>query len=170
MARGKQISTQATVVLAVSALIALAMGIWGFNTQGDHLQNTLAASDAQAGQGPSANANVNPQTGTKLGPLLSSMPYARAAYPLYPGPIDSNTQRALEGFTVSFSHAGNLVTLTVNVLGSSQPPVQRTFDASDKVYFIETRMGDDSNGNGDDNFGDDGLVITDASGHILQSN
>lgn len=170
MSEGKQISTKAVVVLGVSVLMALAMGIWGFNTQGGHLQNTLAASDAQTGQGPSANANANSQTETQIGPLLSSMPYASAAYPLYPGPIDSNTQRALDGFTVSFSHTGNLVTMTVNVLGSSQSPVQRTFDASDKVYFIETRMGDDSNGGGDDNFNDDGLVITDASGHILTSN
>ena len=170
MSGGKQISAKAVVVLMVSALIAVAMGIWGFNTQGDHLQNTLVTSDAQTGQGQSANANTDHQTGTKLGPLLSSMPYASAAYPIYPSPIDSNTQRALAGFTVSFSHSGNLVTMTINVVGGSQPPVTRTFDASDKVYFIETRMGDDANGNGELNFNDDGLVITDASGHIILPN
>ncbi|HEV2360026.1 MAG TPA: hypothetical protein VGZ23_20760 [bacterium] len=38
--------------------------------------------------------------------------------------------------------------------------------AGNRLYFIETRMGDDGI-DGETNLGDDGFVLTDADGHIL---
>jgi hypothetical protein len=53
------------------------------------------------------------------------------------------------------------------VSGGSQPPVTKSYAASDRIYFVEANLGDDS-ANSDYNFGDDGVVVTDASGHVVQ--
>jgi hypothetical protein len=53
------------------------------------------------------------------------------------------------------------------VSGGSQPPVTKSYPASDHIYFVEANLGDDS-GNSDYNLGDDGVVVTDASGHLVQ--
>jgi len=45
--------------------------------------------------------------------------------------------------------------------------VQHTYPAADHIYFVEENFGDDS-GNSEYNFGDDGLLVTDASGHVVQ--
>jgi len=61
---------------------------------------------------------------------------------------------------------GSGITVTAGVAG--QPPTPaRTYPTGTAVYVIEATMGDDS-GNSDYNLGDDGLIVTDAQGRILQ--
>lgn len=56
--------------------------------------------------------------------------------------------------------------LTFVSLGSGQPPLHRAYAARDKIYFIEASFGDDS-GNQELNYGDDGLVVTNAQERII---
>ncbi|HZD86655.1 MAG TPA: hypothetical protein VE088_01455 [Gaiellaceae bacterium] len=51
--------------------------------------------------------------------------------------------------------------------GSGQAAQTSTFRAGDRVYFVEASLGDES-GNVDYNFGDDGVVVTNAQGYIVQ--
>lgn len=150
----ERVGLRGLIVLSISAVIALVLGLRSLNDQSlSDLQKTLA-------NGPSTTQTV------KLGPALSATRYARAAHQLYPGPIDRQTQEALIGFNVSFQHHESQVMMTLSVKGRSDPPVQRTYDASDKIYFVETNMDDDDN-NKEMNFGDDGIVATDAQGRII---
>jgi len=115
--------------------------------------NTGAAPPAQA---PSAVAP---------GPLLSDSIYGPYAYQLYPGTPSADTEQALSGFQVSFAPVDER-TEKVTVSTADQPPQSDTFPRGDRLYLIETRMGDDGF-DGDNNYGDDGFVLTDGGGHII---
>ncbi|MHB1739613.1 MAG: hypothetical protein ACYCXA_09085 [Actinomycetes bacterium] len=115
---------------------------------------------------PSTGTSSTPAPSASIGPLLSSTPYAAYADPIYPGALSATTRTALAGFTVSLVHQGTNVRLTLNMAGSTQPAAVRTVPASDHIYFVEANLGDDS-GSSEYNLGDDGLVITNASGHVV---
>ncbi|MGD0321783.1 MAG: hypothetical protein ABSC00_09325 [Acidimicrobiales bacterium] len=57
--------------------------------------------------------------------------------------------------------------MSVSAAGSTQGAQTSTYPVTDHVYFIEASFGDDS-GNSEYNYGDDGVVVTDASGRIVQ--
>jgi hypothetical protein len=61
--------------------------------------------------------------------------------------------------------SGQGVTVTAGVTGQPTPS-PKFYPNGAKVYVVETSMGDDSNS--DYNLGDDGLVVTDSSGRIVQ--
>jgi hypothetical protein len=99
------------------------------------------------------------------GPLLSDSIYGPYAYQLYPGTPSADTEQALSGFQVSFAPVDER-TEKVTVATAEQPPQSATFPRVDKLYLIETRMGDDGF-DSDNNYGDDGFVLTDGGGHII---
>jgi hypothetical protein len=98
--------------------------------------------------------------------LLSSTPYAQYAFQLYPGTPSAATDQALAGFQASVIPEGLQVRLKVAILGSTQPPIVHLYPNSDRIYFVEANMGDDP-GASEYNFGDDGLVVTNAQGRIV---
>ena len=100
------------------------------------------------------------------GPLLSSEPYAQYAFQVWPGTPTAAAKAALTGLSVTVrSQAGGLlVTAGVNGQPAGAPHVYR---GGVRVYVVEATMGDDS-GASDYNLGDDGLVVTDAQGRIVQ--
>lgn len=102
----------------------------------------------------------------KLGPPLASSAYARYAYQLYPAPMSSQAAAATAGFSVKVKPGSGSFSLSVSAVGTSAVPQTSTYPTGDRVYFVETTLGDDSN-NSDYNFGDDGVVITDAKGRIV---
>jgi hypothetical protein len=106
------------------------------------------------------------RTSQKLGPPLSSSAYAHYAYQLYPAP-SSQASAATAGFSVKVTPGSGSFSLSVSAVGTSAAPQTSTYPTGDRVYFVETTLGDDSN-NSDYNFGDDGVVITDAKGRIVQ--
>jgi hypothetical protein len=89
------------------------------------------------------------------------------AYELYPAGPSATARQALAGFDVTTTRQGSTVVVTVDVLGAGQPPQRRVYPASDRVYFLEANFGDDS-GNAEYNLGDDGLIVTDATGRIVE--
>jgi hypothetical protein len=102
----------------------------------------------------------------KLGPTLASTQYAQYAFQVYPGALSSAAQQALAGFSVHVTPGPT--TITVKVISTGSPtPQSATYALGDKVYFIETTLGDDS-GASDYNFGDDGIIVTNAAGRIVK--
>lgn len=127
---------------------------------------TIAPRHSTSPTSSSRTSGASPPTTTRPGPLLSSTPYAQYAYPLYPGTPSASTQQALAGFKVQVRRQGASIVVSATVVNSSQPPVRNTYPATDKVYFVEASLGDES-GNTDYNLGDDGLVVTDAQGRVV---
>lgn len=150
-------------MLGAAALVATILAAIG---AGDHSFSGL--SSTLSGPRASASPSHAPSTSApSAGPYLAATPYAAYAFQIYPGTISSTTRQALSGFDVAVKPTGSKIRLTVALVGSSQTNVDQTYPAEDRVYFVETNLGDDS-GNGEFNLGDDGLVITDAQGRIVQ--
>jgi len=59
----------------------------------------------------------------------------------------------------------NGISVTASVVGQQVTP--HVYTCGTKVWVIEASLGDDS-GNTDYNLGDDGLIVTNAAGRILQ--
>lgn len=158
-------------VLALTVLAAAVLALVG-STHGPTLPTGLGpAPVAQPRRRSSRPAARTPsparkQTPVRLGPMLSSTQYASFAYRLYPGPRSASAQQALAGFRVSITPQGHHITLTVVSPGSATP-LHRVYAASDRVYFIEASFGDDA-GNQELNLGDDGLVVTNTQGRIIE--
>jgi hypothetical protein len=103
----------------------------------------------------------------KLGPPLSSTQYASYAYRLYPGQPSPQARLATAGFHIEVTPGPSTIKVTVSGAGVTNGSQTLTYPANDRVYFIEASFGDDSS-NAEYNLGDDGLVVTDASGRIVE--
>jgi hypothetical protein len=116
------------------------------------------------GTAPSGQASSSAPSGT--GPLLSSEPYASYAYQVWPGPVGTAAKQAMTGLVISVSRQGSGLSVTAGVSGQPAPTAQSYPDGA-RVYVVEAALGDDSN-DSDYNLGDDGLVVTNAQGRIVQ--
>ncbi|MGH9006235.1 MAG: hypothetical protein ACRDV6_00740 [Acidimicrobiales bacterium] len=103
----------------------------------------------------------------KLGPPLSSTPYAQYAYELYPTKQTSSNPSATTGFHVLITPSGATVTVKVSASGSGAAPQSSSYPVTDRIYFVETSFGDDS-GDSDYSFGDDGLLVTNSQGRLVR--
>jgi len=121
-----------------------------------------ASPGTAASPAPSGTAAPSPG-GT--GPLLRSEPYASYAYQVWPGTPGTAARQAMTGLAISVSRQSGGITVRAGANG--QPPTAHTYRGGAKVYVVETTLGDDS-GDSDYNLGDDGLIVTDAQGRIVQ--
>jgi hypothetical protein len=71
----------------------------------------------------------------------------------------------MTGLTISATRRGNGILVTAAANGQSAGA--QTYPRGARVYVVESSLGDDS-GSSDYNLGDDGLVVTDAQGRIVQ--
>ena len=166
-------------LLAVTALIGIGLAVYGYGRGVVIVSGAgtlspgarLSARAAAPTKTTSASSNTSSTTSTaptqKLGPLLSSTQYAPYAFRVYPGPESSQARLATAGFTLAVTPSAGTIKLSVSAAGSGQGTQTSTYPAGDKVYFIEASLGDDS-GNVEYNFGDDGVVVTDARGYMVQ--
>jgi hypothetical protein len=166
-------------VLALTAAAGIALGVHGWGARHSALPSgslaggpkprTTSASPSprQAGPaaptaGPAGTASASPAAG----PLLRSQSYAAYSFQVWPGTPTAPAKAATTGLSITVRRQGSGISVTAGVSG--QPPSAPQFYAHGaKVYVIEASMGDDS-GNSDYSLGDDGLVVTDAAGRILQ--
>jgi len=119
-----------------------------------------AAAAPQAGPSAASSASASP------GPLLSSEPYAQFAYLEWPGTPSVAARQAASGLTISVTPRSGGIAVQAGVAGHPAGPAH--FYANGRgVYVIESSLGDDT-ASVDYNLGDDGLVVTDAHGRILQ--
>lgn len=108
----------------------------------------------------------SPSAAPDAGALLRSQSYARYSYRVWPGTVGPAARAALTGLSVNVHRQGSGIMVTTGVIG--QPgSAPRFYQQGAQVYIVEASLSDDS-GNSDYNLGDDGLVVTDAQGRILQ--
>ena len=125
-----------------------------------------ASPHASTATAPRAGPSAASSAPASPGPLLSSEPYAQYAYLEWPGTPSVAAQQAASGLTISVTRQPGGIAVRAGVVG--QPTGPAHFYANGRsVYVIESSLGDDA-ANVDYNLGDDGLVVTDAHGRILQ--
>jgi hypothetical protein len=190
----ERVGPQGLLLLAVTGILGLALAIngYGHGTTLAGAANALPPSQLPAtSQSPTSRPKTSassttsgPSTSTttgpahqpspsasggaqKVGPLLSSTPYAPYAYQLYPGPVSPQAHLSTAGFGIHISRVAGNISVNVSVIGSPQPAHKSTYPSTYRVYFIEATFGDDS-GDADYNYGDDGLVVTTPAGRIVQ--
>jgi hypothetical protein len=187
---GEPVGRWGIALLAVAALVGVLLGWHGWTGRAAAVAPSLAGGTtsgtpapapsgaAPATQGPSASpAAASPpaspasspavtSSSAHVGPALSSEPFASSAFQIWPGPVSAAAKAALTGLTISVhkERAGLSVVAGVN----GQPPAApHLYVGGVRVYVVEASMGDDS-GNSDYSLGDDGLVVVNAQGRILQ--
>ena len=123
--------------------------------------------------GTNKQTNLNNNSVTPVGQntntpvLFSDSPLSQNAYLISIPTFDANTKTALSGFNVTKSTLADGSTQIV--LNSTNPDYQTqtyTVKTGEKLYFIETTLGDDS-GNNDGNVRDDTAILVDANGFIV---
>ena len=176
-------------LLAVTAVAGLVLAIHGWSGHHSGLAPGLLAGAssspvAAVSSSPAATARPSPSAGpasssgpaatpgtasaspaASVGPLLSAQSFAQYSYRVWPGTPDAAARAALTGLSVSVHRQGSGISVAAGVSG--QPGSSRFYPQGARVYVIEASMGDDS-GASDYNMGDDGLVVTNAQGRILQ--
>ena len=129
-----------------------------------------AQSPKPSSQGPTAHASPARQSPVPAaptpGPELSAQSYASYSYRVWPRPASSAAKAASTGLAITVRRHGSGIMVTAGVVGQPPQPA-RFYPTGTAVYVVEASMGDDS-GNSDFNLGDDGLVITDSQGRVLQ--
>jgi len=168
------------LLLGATGVFGLALAVHGYGRGSVVSGATAFASPAKSSKAPPSRPLKSTITSTsppssstssvsnpKLGPLLSSTQYASYAYQLYPGQESSQTKLATAGFDVRITPSAGNIDVSVSATGSTQGAQSSTYPASDHVYFIEASLGDDS-GNSEYNYGDDGVLVTNADGRIVQ--
>lgn len=88
------------------------------------------------------------------------------AYRIWPGPAGSAASQALTGLAVSVHQRASGLAVSAAARGQG-PATSRLYPGGVRVYVVEASLGDDS-GNLDYSLGDDGVVVTDAQGRIVQ--
>lgn len=170
------VGVRGLAVLAATGVVGLILGMHGWSARhvglvagtggGLGARNATAPPHRPARQHPSAGPVTTPSpSGGGTGPLLSSEPYASYAYQVWPGNPGAAARQAMTGLTISVTPRGGGITVKAGANG--QPQDTHTYPRGAKVYVVETALGDES-GNSDYNLGDDGLVVTDAQGRIVQ--
>lgn len=123
--------------------------------------------DRRTGSRPVASpAPSGSSAAARPGPLLRSQPYASYSFRVWPGTPSAAARAALTGLTVKVRRHGSGITVTAGVSG--QPAAApRFYPQGARVYIVEASLGDDS-GNSDYSLGDDGLIVTDATGRVVR--
>jgi len=161
---------QGLSLLAVTALTGVVLAVHGWSGRHSGLPAGAAADPSAPAAGLSAPAATpsgpGASPGASRGPLLSVQSYAQYSFRAWPGTPSTAAKAALTGLTVKVARRSSGIMVTAGVIG--QPANRARFYAHGAVvYIVEASLGDDS-GNSDYSLGDDGLVVTDAQGRILQ--
>jgi hypothetical protein len=72
----------------------------------------------------------------------------------------------MTGLSISVRRAGPDISVRAGVVGQPQGAA-RTYHGGAQVYVVEASLGDEA-GSSDYNLGDDGVLVTDAHGRIVQ--
>ncbi len=179
-------------LLAVSAVVGVVLSVHGWSGRHNGLPPGLAGPQAaptvtaharpasSAAPSPAAPSSAGPSSSPPTqgpvasspspaptpGPKLSSQSYASYAFQVWPGPLSPAAKAAETGLVIKAQRRGAGIMVAAGAAGQPAPS-PRFYPAGARVYVIEAALGDDS-GNSDYNLGDDGLVVTDSLGRILQ--
>ncbi len=181
---GEPVGRWGIALLGITGIAGIILAAHGWSARTSGVTPSLAGASASApatraaSAPPSSPARAGPSAATPTttspaaspqaspGPLLSSEPYASAAFLIWPGRPSAAARQALTGLSVSVRRQGSGISVTAGVNG--QPAgAPHVYSQGARVYVVEASLGDDS-GNADYSLGDDGLVVTDRQGRIAQ--
>lgn len=180
---GESVGGRGITLMAVTAVVGILLGAHGWSGRSHGLPPGLAGPQPQVSSSPSSSPTASPVPSASSsqspptqgptaapapspGPKLSAQSYASYAFAVWPGTPSAAAKAAETGLTIKVTRQGTGIAVAAAVAG--QPlPAAKYYPTGTKVYVIEASMGDDG-GNSDYNLGDDGLVVTDAQGRILQ--
>jgi hypothetical protein len=181
----KSVGPGGFTLLGLAAVAGIALGVHGWLTQHSPAALGSIGAGATAGARTGASATARAATGGSAsarppsrpsgspsspasapGPLLSSESYAQYAFQVWPGNQSSSARVAETGLAITVRRQGNGIAVSAGLNGQPAPASQ-FYAAGARVYVIEASLGDDS-GTSDYNLGDDGLVVTDGLGKIVQ--
>jgi hypothetical protein len=182
---GETVGGRGIALLAVTAVVGVVLASHGWAGRHNGLPSTLAGASA-AGQhrpgthpappatspgtaptqGPAASPSPTATPKITPGPKLGSQSYSSYAFQVWPGTVSSAAKAAEIGLVIKVRQQGSGISVSAGVAGQTLP-APTFYPNGTRVYVIEASLGDDS-GNSDYNLGDDGLVVTDAQGRILQ--
>ena len=145
-----------SAVVIILVLLIVVIGLLVYNGSVKKEQNDSNNNSAA----PISQNNARPQ-------LFSDSPLAKFAYLISTPTYDTNTQKALSGFTVTKKTlADGSIQVTLNAQNPEYKNQTYTVKTGEKLYFIEKTLRDD-NGTEDKFLGDDTAVLVDASGYIV---
>jgi hypothetical protein len=168
----ERVGRQGLALLAATGAVGLILGVHGWSARGAGVPpGSLAAGSGstaapRASAAPRAAGSPGHPASGGPGPLLSSEPYAREAYQVWPRTRSAAARLALTGLKISVHRQGTGLSVTAGVIGQGSP-TPRLYPLGARVYVVEASLGDDS-GNTDYSLGDDGLVVTSAQGSVLR--
>jgi hypothetical protein len=179
---GGWIGPRGAGLLLVAALAGGVLGLHGWSTRHSGLPGGLGGTNSSAlagpsgpssSTGPSSPGHATPTSPTRggstqrpaTGPPLSSQSYASYSYLVWPGAPSAAAKSAMTGLSISVHRTGSGISVSAGVNG--HPGTSHPYPGGARVYVVEASMGDEA-GNSDYNLGDDGVVVTDAQGRIVQ--
>ncbi|MGO8958179.1 MAG: hypothetical protein ACLQFR_12535 [Streptosporangiaceae bacterium] len=168
-------------LLALAGLVSVLLAVHGWSTRGSasalgSIGTSGAAArhpaglshsgqSARAGPAAAPTATSGPSAAA-TGPLLSSQSFASYAFEVWPDTPSQAARAALTGLSVTVHRQGPGISVIAGVIGQAAN-APRYYPTGARVYVIEASLGDES-GNTDYNLGDDGIIVTDAHGRIVQ--
>ena len=165
---GRPVGPRGVTLLLVTAVAATALAAHGWlnRTSGVAPGALRAASSSTSSAAPPAGGSPAPSKAAQVGPALSSQSFAPYAFRVWPGPMTAAAKSAMTGLTIAVHRTGSGISVEAGVSSQQQAPAH-AYVGGARVYVVEASMGDEA-GNSDYNLGDDGVVVTDANGRIVQ--
>lgn len=183
---GESIGPRGIALLAVTGVVGVLIGAHGWSGRHNGLPpgtlgasarpSRVAGSSAAApsspavpsspAASPSASSGAGHSRAPAAGPKLSSQSYASLSFLVWPGTPSAAARAAETGLVIDVTRKGSGISVRAGVSGQ-HVPAARFYPAGARVYVIEASMGDDAGGS-DYNLGDDGLIVTDSHGRIVQ--
>ena len=167
---GRSVGSRGVTLLLVTAVAGFALAAHGWvdrssgvasGALGGGSSGAGSASTASPGGGAPAQSQAAP-----VGPMLRSESFAPYAFLVWPGPRSAAATTAMTGLSIAVHPTGSGISVRAGVVSQQQAPA-RSYVGGARVYVVEASLGDEA-GNSDYNLGDDGVVVTDAHGRIVQ--
>ena len=164
---GRSVGPRGVTLLLVTAVAGTVLAAHGW------LDRTSGvASGALGGAGSSTSSAASPggspgqSSAARVGPTLRSQSFAPYAFLVWPGPQNAAAKSAMTGLSIAVHRTGSGISVKAGVISQQQAPAH-SYVGGARVYVVEASLGDEA-GNSDYNLGDDGVVVTDAHGRIVQ--
>ena len=173
---GGSVGPRGAALLLVTAVVAGLLAVHGWSTRhsgtppgalGGALSSASGSPGSTSPSGSRGAPSTSPTGGGSAGagPTLASQSFASYSYLVWPGAPSAAAKSAMTGLSISVRRTGPGISVTAGVSG--QPGAPHAYPSGARVYVVEASMGDEA-GNSDYNLGDDGVVVTDAKGRIVQ--
>lgn len=139
-----------SVIAAVLVIMLLSMGHHPNSSQGSQNSNNVLSSSGSS-------------------QLFSSSPYSQVSYQIFPGPLSSVAKEMMAGIKMATStNPDGSIKLSINPTSSNIKGLSYNLASGDKVYIIETSLGEDNpSSNYDGIYSDDGAIVVNSAGYII---